>query len=56
MKIIISAPGLAKPTYQTIEDYSTKFLKLDKFLTKTDQKDHELRITVRKEHDTFVVQ
>jgi ribosome-associated translation inhibitor RaiA len=50
MKFTISAPSLTSPTYQTLEEYSTKrFAKVKKFLAKKeDQTNHEVRISVEK--------
>jgi ribosomal subunit interface protein len=55
MKFTISAPSLTSPTYQTLEEYSTKrFSKVKKFLgNKEDWTNHEVRISVEKSAHLF---
>ncbi len=56
MRFTITAPDLTQPTYQTLEEYSKKrFAKVEKFLRKTDETDHEIRISVEKTGDIFNV-
>lgn len=56
MRISISAPSLTKPTYQTLEEYATKrFKKVDKFLKKKEDYDPEIRLSMTKSGDLFVL-
>lgn len=52
----IAAPTLTKPTYQTLAELATKkFAKLDRFWNKIDEDAKEIRISVEKVKNTFLM-
>lgn len=56
MRITVTANSITQPTYQTLEEYSTKRLKkISKLLPKSDQTDHEIRVRGEKSGDMFEV-
>jgi ribosome-associated translation inhibitor RaiA len=56
MNYIFVAPGLTKPTYDTLEEYAKKrFQKIERLIVKDANPEDTIRISVNKDGDEFVV-
>ena len=56
MHYIFVAPGLTKPTYDTLEEYAKKRLKkIERLITRDANPEDSIRVSVNKDGDEFIV-